>query len=315
MSEAVLPAPGPADVQPVAHETLDRIATGLVTAVPMLALGFAAWQSWQGLLKPADLVIFAVFYVLTGLGVTVGFHRLFTHRSFKTKPAVRGDAGDPRLDRDRGPGDLVGRRPSQAPCLLRQARAIRTARTSITAAACAARCAASCTRTSAGCSCTTSAARASGTRPTCSRDPVVASSTVRSCSGRVGGLVLPFRLGFADRRQPRRRADRPAVGRARAAVRAAPPDLQHQLGLPRLRPPALRDRRRVAQRLLARAADVRRGLAQQPPRLPDVRAARAADAGSSTRPRWSSAASRRRALPGTWCGSARNASPGQADLT
>ncbi len=90
MSEAVLPAPGPADVQPVEHETRDRIATGLVTAVPLLALGFAAWQSWQGLLKPADLVIFAVFYVLTGLGVTVGFHRLFTHRSFKAKPAVRG---------------------------------------------------------------------------------------------------------------------------------------------------------------------------------------------------------------------------------
>jgi stearoyl-CoA desaturase (Delta-9 desaturase) len=90
MSEAVLPAPGPADVQPVEHETRDRIATGLVTALPLVALGFAAWQSWQGLLKPADLIIFAVFYVLTGFGVTVGFHRLFTHRSFKAKPAVRG---------------------------------------------------------------------------------------------------------------------------------------------------------------------------------------------------------------------------------
>ena len=33
--------------------------------------------------------MFAVLYVLTGLGVTVGFHRLFTHRSFKARPAVR----------------------------------------------------------------------------------------------------------------------------------------------------------------------------------------------------------------------------------
>jgi stearoyl-CoA desaturase (delta-9 desaturase) len=90
MSDAVLPAPGPADVQPVEHETRDRIATGLVTALPLVALGVAAWQSWQGLLRPLDLIIFAVFYVLTGLGVTVGFHRLFTHRSFKAKPAVRG---------------------------------------------------------------------------------------------------------------------------------------------------------------------------------------------------------------------------------
>jgi stearoyl-CoA desaturase (delta-9 desaturase) len=29
-------------------------------------------------------------YVLTGLGVTVGFHRLFTHRSFQTSPTMRG---------------------------------------------------------------------------------------------------------------------------------------------------------------------------------------------------------------------------------
>jgi stearoyl-CoA desaturase (Delta-9 desaturase) len=90
MSEAVLPAPGPADVQPVAHETRDRIATGTISVLPLLALGFAAWQSWEGLLSPADVVIFVVFYVFSGLGVTVGFHRLFTHRSFKARPAVRG---------------------------------------------------------------------------------------------------------------------------------------------------------------------------------------------------------------------------------
>ena len=29
-------------------------------------------------------------YVPIGLGVTVGFHRLLTHRSFKTSPAMRG---------------------------------------------------------------------------------------------------------------------------------------------------------------------------------------------------------------------------------
>jgi len=34
-------------------------------------------------------MIFGVFYVLCGLGVTVGFHRLFTHRSFSTTPWLR----------------------------------------------------------------------------------------------------------------------------------------------------------------------------------------------------------------------------------
>jgi stearoyl-CoA desaturase (Delta-9 desaturase) len=81
--------PARTDIEPVKHETRDRIITGTVTVVPLLALAFAAWQAWAGLLRPGDVVVFAVFYVLTGLGVTVGFHRLFTHRSFKTTPAVR----------------------------------------------------------------------------------------------------------------------------------------------------------------------------------------------------------------------------------
>jgi stearoyl-CoA desaturase (delta-9 desaturase) len=79
----------PSDVQPVAHETRDRIITGTVTVVPLFALAFAVWRSWSGLLRPGDIVVFFVVYMLTGLGVTVGFHRHFTHRSFKAKRAVR----------------------------------------------------------------------------------------------------------------------------------------------------------------------------------------------------------------------------------
>jgi stearoyl-CoA desaturase (Delta-9 desaturase) len=81
--------PGPADIEPVLHENLHRTLTGFVTGVPVLALGVAAWQSWDGLLTPRDLAIFAVLYVLTGFGVTIGYHRLFTHRSFKTGPVLR----------------------------------------------------------------------------------------------------------------------------------------------------------------------------------------------------------------------------------
>jgi stearoyl-CoA desaturase (delta-9 desaturase) len=80
---------GPNDIEPVAHETRDRIITGSVTVLPVLALGVAGWQAWSGLLHPRDLLVFAIVYALTGLGVTVGFHRHFTHRSFKAKPAVR----------------------------------------------------------------------------------------------------------------------------------------------------------------------------------------------------------------------------------
>ena len=80
----------PADVQPVEHELRDRIITGLVTGLPVLGLGAAVWQAWNGLLRPSDAAVFFIVYVLTGFGVTVGFHRLLTHRSFKAAPLVRG---------------------------------------------------------------------------------------------------------------------------------------------------------------------------------------------------------------------------------
>src|SRR3954453_7016526 len=77
------------DVQPVANENLDRFLTGTVTVLPILALGLVAWQVWSELLGWSDIIVFAIMYISTGLGITVGFHRLFTHRSFKTGKAVR----------------------------------------------------------------------------------------------------------------------------------------------------------------------------------------------------------------------------------
>src|SRR5438445_244737 len=36
----------------------------------------------------AELALFAAMWLGTGLGLTVGYHRLFSHRSFATTPAV-----------------------------------------------------------------------------------------------------------------------------------------------------------------------------------------------------------------------------------
>jgi stearoyl-CoA desaturase (delta-9 desaturase) len=71
------------------HETADRIANLVVTIVPAALLGVAIWLAWGGTLHWQDLVVLAVSYLITGLGVTVGYHRLFTHRSFKTTRPVR----------------------------------------------------------------------------------------------------------------------------------------------------------------------------------------------------------------------------------
>jgi stearoyl-CoA desaturase (delta-9 desaturase) len=81
--------PDQPDVVPVQHETAERVATGVVTAVPVAAMGWAAWTAWGGTLHWQDLLVLAITYLLCGVGITVGYHRLFTHRSFKTTRPMR----------------------------------------------------------------------------------------------------------------------------------------------------------------------------------------------------------------------------------
>jgi stearoyl-CoA desaturase (delta-9 desaturase) len=69
---------------------LDRLASAVVTAAPPIMLGIGMWFGWTGdMLNWRDLLILGITYVLIGSGVTVGFHRLLTHRSFKTYRLVR----------------------------------------------------------------------------------------------------------------------------------------------------------------------------------------------------------------------------------
>jgi stearoyl-CoA desaturase (delta-9 desaturase) len=82
-------APPHAD-QDGAFATVDQVANLVVTVVPVGLVAFAAWRAWGGALRWPDVVAFTLTYLLTGVGVTVGFHRLLTHRSFKTSPAMRG---------------------------------------------------------------------------------------------------------------------------------------------------------------------------------------------------------------------------------
>jgi stearoyl-CoA desaturase (delta-9 desaturase) len=76
-------------VRAVSNPLADRIGSAVVTAVPPLLLLLAIWFGWGGVVHWQDLVVLVVMYQLVGLGVTVGFHRLFTHRSFKTGSALR----------------------------------------------------------------------------------------------------------------------------------------------------------------------------------------------------------------------------------
>jgi stearoyl-CoA desaturase (Delta-9 desaturase) len=83
-------APTTDDTEPVANETRDRIITGAISVLPFVGLGIVCWQVWNEALRWSDVIVFLICYVATALGVTVGFHRLFTHRAFKARQGVRG---------------------------------------------------------------------------------------------------------------------------------------------------------------------------------------------------------------------------------
>jgi stearoyl-CoA desaturase (Delta-9 desaturase) len=66
-----------------------RRVTLLLTVGPLLGVGLAIALLWGTGITAVDLGLLLGFYVFTGLGITVGFHRLFTHRSFETGPVLR----------------------------------------------------------------------------------------------------------------------------------------------------------------------------------------------------------------------------------
>jgi stearoyl-CoA desaturase (delta-9 desaturase) len=77
-------------VRPVSMPLVDRVASAVVTAVPPILLAVGMWFGWGGkLLDWRGLLVLVLSYVAIGTGVTVGFHRLLTHRSFKTGRLLR----------------------------------------------------------------------------------------------------------------------------------------------------------------------------------------------------------------------------------
>jgi stearoyl-CoA desaturase (Delta-9 desaturase) len=61
-----------------------KIGNILGVFLPVAAFVGALVLLWEEFVGPVDLAVLAAMYVATGLGVTVGFHRLLTHRAFDT---------------------------------------------------------------------------------------------------------------------------------------------------------------------------------------------------------------------------------------
>ena len=212
----------------------------------------------------------AVTYILFGFGVTVGYHRLLTHRGFQTYHGLQymwavlggmglqgsvldwvadhrkhhahtdqeGDPHSPHVGHGHGVEGPLARAHRLAVRDARPGRLEEVRRRAL---------------------------RGPGHAPHQQGVPVDRVPEPRDPDG--------ARLRAA-RLHARGRAARPRLGRPRARVLPAPRDVVDQLGLPLLRPPPVRHRGPLDERVLARAALVRRGVAPQPPRVPALGRAR-----------------------------------------
>jgi stearoyl-CoA desaturase (delta-9 desaturase) len=77
-------------ISPRRRGLVEQVLVYLVVALPVLgvfAAGFVAWD--RGGLSWVDVALFAAFYVFSGLGITVGYHRYFTHRAFRANRPLK----------------------------------------------------------------------------------------------------------------------------------------------------------------------------------------------------------------------------------
>ena len=238
--------------------------------VPFAATIAAIALFWNRLVSPADLAIAAVMYMLTAVGITVGFHRLLTHRSFQTSKPVEyafailgsmavqgpvvswvadhrkhhahtdeeGDPHSPHVGREAGlRGMFAGLWHAHAGWLM------------------------------------TNQGRADWKRfaPDLYEDPGMRAIGRAFVPLVLLSLALPALAGYLVGRHARRRRDRPALGRAGTHLLRPPCDLERQLGVPLLRQQALRHGRPLHKCLLARPALTGRVLASQSPCVSTLR--------------------------------------------
>lgn len=71
----------------------NRALTLVIIILPMVALVVGMIFLWNRGFDWLQLGLLIAMYMLTGLGITIGYHRLFTHKSFETNPVIKATLG------------------------------------------------------------------------------------------------------------------------------------------------------------------------------------------------------------------------------
>src|ERR1700752_1445033 len=68
---------------------LERRVNMAAVFLPFIVVAAAIPLLWGDFVGWSDLTVFAIMYILSGFGVTVGFPRMLTHRAFQTHKGAR----------------------------------------------------------------------------------------------------------------------------------------------------------------------------------------------------------------------------------
>jgi stearoyl-CoA desaturase (Delta-9 desaturase) len=66
-----------------------KIVALIIVIAPLLGTALAMRLLWERAVHWSDLALLATMYSLVILGLTIGFHRMLTHRSFRPHPVVK----------------------------------------------------------------------------------------------------------------------------------------------------------------------------------------------------------------------------------
>src|SRR5687767_1186960 len=64
------------------------VNAAFITGTPVIALGLTAWYVPTHGIHWMEVVTFFFMYIASGLGITAGYHRCFSHLAYRTHPAV-----------------------------------------------------------------------------------------------------------------------------------------------------------------------------------------------------------------------------------